>query len=237
MKLMNLFNGLSSLKNKEAGRRVFILANGPSVNSLDLSLLKDEVVIGMNASTLLEEQNGFHSKYYVVSDLRFITHPEKRPFCTSRLDGSTVRVLRKELEAADDKDLPNRSFYVNALQRDGFSKNLTAGYFFGCTTTMLAIQLGYYLGASEIYLLGCDLRYSPEAPRFYSEPNPQLEDSFTSVQIWNILNAAQLMEAEGRALYNCSAQSFLTPYVDYRNFNSLFDDSAAETSMSDVVAA
>jgi len=234
---MNLFKGLGSLKNKEAGRRVFILANGPSVNALDLSLLKDEVVIGMNASTLLEEQHGFQSDYYVVSDLRFITHPEKRAFCTSRLKSSTVRVLRQELEAVDDKELPNKSFYVNALHRDGFSKNLAAGYFFGCTTTMLAVQLAYYLGAAEIYLLGCDLRYSPETPRFYSEPNPQLEDSFTSVQIWNILNAAQIMETEGRALYHCSESSFLSPYIEYRGFEMLFDERVARLPLGDVAAA
>jgi len=220
---MNAFNSISSLKNKERGKRAFILANGPSILAEDLSLLKNELTIGMNASTLLEKQFGFHTNYYVLSDTRFITHPEKGRFATSDLHPNTIRILREELKEFDDRTLPNRSYYVSALQRDGFSKDIRAGFFFGCTTTMLAIQLAYYLGVEEIYLLGCDLKYSVDSPRFYKENSPQLEDSFTSVQIWNIANANQILNQEGKRIVNCSKRSFLRPYLDYKDFDSLFD--------------
>lgn len=223
MKHMNLFNSIRNIKNNELGKRVFILANGPSINNHDLSFLKDEVVIGMNASTLLESTYDFTSKYYVISDTRFLQHPEKKPFGTNLLSSSTLRILRKELQEFDDLSIPNKTYYVKALKRDGFSENLSAGYFFGCTTTMLAIQLAYYLGAAQIYLLGCDLRYSHESPRFYKESQPQLEDSFTSVQIWNIVNAATILEKEGRRLINCSPRSFLRPHIDYVEFSSIFE--------------
>jgi hypothetical protein len=215
---MKLFNSIKSLKNKEAGRRAFILANGPSIAKEDLSVLKGELTIGMNASTLLEASHNFHSDYYVLSDTRFIAHPEKKHLATTALHPETVRVLRSELKELDHNELANPTYYIPALQRDGFSKNLHAGYFFGCTTTMLAIQLAYYLGASDIYLLGCDLRYQAESPRFYTETNPQLEDSFTSVQIWNILNASNLLESEGKRLVSCSEMSFLRPYIEYEPF-------------------
>ncbi|KPU61432.1 hypothetical protein AN403_5472 [Pseudomonas fluorescens] len=224
---MKLFNSIKSLKNKEIGRRAFILANGPSIAKEDLSVLKGELIIGMNASTLLEATYNFHADYYVVSDTRFITHPEKKHLATTALHPDTVRILRSELKDLDHKELANLSYYVPALQRDGFSKNLHAGYFFGCTTTMLAIQLAYYLGASEIYLLGCDLRYSVESPRFYRETNPQLEDSFTSVQIWNIVNASNQLESEGRRLINCSEVSFLRPYIEFEPFAQVMMSSAA----------
>lgn len=222
---MKLFNSVKSLKNKEVGRRAFILANGPSISKEDLSVLKGELTIGMNASTLLEAAHGFHSDYYVVSDTRFITHPEKKHLATTSLHPETVRVLRSELKGVDHEALANPTYYVPALQRDGFSKNLHAGYFFGCTTTMLAIQLAYYLGVSEIYLLGCDLRYQAESPRFYTEANPQLEDSFTSVQIWNIVNASNQLESEGKRLVNCSAISFLRPYIEYVSFSQVVKSS------------
>ncbi|MBU9818850.1 DUF115 domain-containing protein [Rahnella sp. BCC 1045] len=226
---MNIFNSIRNIKNTEIGKRVFILANGPSINTHDLNFLKNEIVIGMNASTLLEKKYDFSSKYYVISDTRFLQHPEKKPFGTNLLSHSTIRILRKELEEFDDKDISNKTYYVNALKRDGFSENLSAGYFFGCTTTMLAIQLAYYLGASEIYLLGCDLRYSHESPRFYKESHPQLEDSFTSVQIWNILNASTIIGKEGRKLINCSPRSFLRPHIDYIEFDSLFENVSPST--------
>lgn len=195
---MRLSKSIRSLKNKEYGRRAFILANGPSIKEENLSLLKGELVIGMNASTLLEEEHNFSSDYYVVSDTRFITHPEKKRFATNLLSPNTVRVLREELKEYDEPSLQDRTYYLKALKRDGFSENLAAGFFFGCTTTMLAIQLAYYLGAAEVYLLGCDLRYTAESPRFYKENSPQLEDSFTSVQIWNISNASELFLSKGK---------------------------------------
>lgn len=220
---MKLFNSISSLKNREKGKRAFILANGPSILKEDLSLLKDELTIGMNASTILESQYGFHSKYYVLSDTRFITHPEKTKLATTDLNSKTVRILREELREVDNLSLPNKTYYVPALQRDGFSRNLQSGYFFGCTTTMLAIQLAYYLGAIEIYLLGCDLKYPAESPRFYQESNPQLEDSFTSIQIWNISNANIEINKEGKRIVNCSENSFLRPYLDFAPFKNLFE--------------
>jgi hypothetical protein len=220
---MKIFNSITSLRNREKGKRAFILANGPSILNEDLSLLKDELTIGMNASTMLEEKYGFQTDYYVLSDTRFITHPEKSHFATTDLHPRTVRILREELREVDDTSLPNETYYVPALQRDGFSKNLQSGYFFGCTTTMLAIQLAYYLGAVEIYLLGCDLKYAAESPRFYKESSPQLEDSFTSIQIWNISNANQILNKEDRHIINCSRNSFLRPYLDFKQFDSLFE--------------
>lgn len=224
---IQLFNSIKNIRNKDAGKRVFILANGPSIGAEDLSFLREEIVIGMNASSVLERKFGITSNYYVVSDTRFINHPQKRSMCTTDLDPKTIRILREELEEFDDKSLKNKSYYLRAIGRDGFSKNLSAGYFFGCTTTMLAIQTAYYIGATEIYLIGCDLRYPAHSPRFYSEQSPQIEDSFTSVQIWNIANAAEILEAEGKKLYTCSAISFLRPYIPHLELKTLSEEQIA----------
>ncbi|WP_454742847.1 hypothetical protein [Cupriavidus necator] len=219
---MKLFNRISSLRGAQKGRRVFVLGNGPSVSREDLSWLTDELTIGMNASTLLEKQFGFVQDYYVVSDKRFLLHPTKRQWGTEHLSDQTVRVVRRDLRDVDEPTLEGRTKYIRALKRDGYSLDLSTGYYFGCTTTMLAIQLASYLGCSEIYLLGVDLRYSPEQPRFYEEKEPQMEDSFTSVQIWNIANAQRVLQKMGVRLMNCSADSLLRPYVPTVRFASLF---------------
>ena len=222
MQFMRNYMKINSLYNKEVGKRAFILANGPSVLNQDLSKLRNELVIGMNASILLDEKFKFFSKYYVISDHRFMTHPIKKDLGTKKLNKNTTRILRKELEELDMKSLNSRTCYIQAIGKNGFSENLKSGYFFGCTTTMLAIQLAYYLGCTEVYLLGCDLRYSTETPRFYEEENPQLEDSFTSVQIYNIANASVKFEQNGKKLFNCSPISYLLPYLPYCEYDSLF---------------
>ena len=208
-------NPPAALRDQEQGKRVFVLANGPSVNDEDLSGLRSEVVIGMNASTLLEQKHGFTSKYYVLSDARFLQSQEKRPLATHKLRAETQRIIRADIRSYDDSSYADRTTYVRPLERDGFSHNLSVGFYYGATTTMLALQLAWHLGSREVYLLGCDLRYPEDKPRFYKEDSPQVEDAFTSVQIMNIANAAMEFEQQGGKLVNCSANSFLRPYLDY----------------------
>lgn len=207
-----------SIKGRENGSRAFILGNGPSIVNESLGKLKGELVIGMNASTMLEKKFGFFQKYYCISDSRFIQHPEKRQWGTSQLNKDTVRVLRSDLRDHDDPNLENITYYVPHLKRDGFSSNIEVGFYYGCTTTMLAIQLAAHLGCSKIYLLGVDLRYRPESPRFYKENQPQMEDAFTSVQIWNIANASRVLAIDNKYLYNCSQYSLLRPYLPFVSF-------------------
>ena len=211
----------NSIKGIEKGRRAFILGNGPSIANENLGKLKGELVIGMNASTILEKEFGFFQSYYCITDSRFLNHPEKRQWGTNEINKNTIRVLRKDLIELDDPDLKRTTYYTPHLKRDGFSSNIEIGFYYGCTTTMLAIQLAAHLGCSEIYLLGVDLRYRPESPRFYKENNPQLEDAFTSVQIWNIANAAKVLSDSGLSLISCSEKSLLRPYLPYVNLKEL----------------
>ncbi len=89
---------IEKLKNREMGKDIYILGNAPSVKNYDLSLLNEKVTIGMNANPLLEKEFNFISPYYVVSDLRFIKHKEKRKMATEMLNPKTKRVFRFELK-------------------------------------------------------------------------------------------------------------------------------------------
>ena len=229
------------LRGRHHGETAFILGNGPSICREDLSRLRGRLSIGMNASTQLETAHGFVQTYYTVSDRRFLTHPDKRRWATSDLDPGTVRVLRADLRP-DDEPGPNRTLYTPHIRRDGWSRDLGIGFHYGCTTTMLAVQLAAHLGCRRICLLGVDLRYAPESPRFYAEVDPQVEDAFTSVQIWNLSNAGRVLRAEGRELINCSEASLLRPYLPFMRFSELADlpapaDPAMETGMRDTATA
>ncbi len=212
---------VAELAGSATGRTAFVLGNGPSVLEHDLHKLDGHLVIGMNASTLLSERFGFRTTHYVVSDLRFIKHPEKRQFGTNRLPDSMIRVFREELRWVDDPDWVPRTYYVKALGRSGFSENLQLGFYHGCTTTMLAIQLAFHMGAVRIALLGNDLKYSGDKPRFYEESQVQSNDPFLSVQLWNVRNAARELCERGCELFICTKNSNLVPYVRQRDFDDL----------------
>tara|TARA_R110002020_G_scaffold11692_2_gene43717 strand:- start:1250 stop:1984 length:735 start_codon:yes stop_codon:yes gene_type:complete len=57
------------LKNKHKGQRCFIVATGSSINGLDLSLLKNEITIGIN---LILRKKGFTPNYLCVADTTVI---------------------------------------------------------------------------------------------------------------------------------------------------------------------
>lgn len=213
---------IKKLKNKYKGRRCFILANGPSILNHDLNKLNGEIVIGMNASTLLEKKYNFKHTFYTVSDLRFLNNPDKIDYCTKLVSEDTVKVFRSELSEYYPAEFSKNTIYVQALERDGFSPNLASGYFYGCTTAMLAIQLAYYIGCTRIYILGVDLTYSSEQPRFYFEEKTQLEDSFTSVQIKNIHHAYLFAKEKGVQIFNCNESSMIRNYIPFNAYDSLF---------------
>jgi hypothetical protein len=211
----------STLRGRESGKDAFVLGNGPSVAQENLAFLRNQVTIGLNASTLLAEKFDFTQKYYCVSDARFLGHPEKRQLATDRLGAGVVRIVRKDIRHLDDENLSTQTYYVPHIKRDGFSENLDVGFYYGCSTTMLAVQLAHHLGCKRIFLLGVDLRYPKESPRFYSELNPQLEDAFTSVQIWNLANAHKALQKKGVELINCSRSSMLRPHLPFRSFSEI----------------
>ena len=216
-------NSINTLCGLEEGSRVFILGNGPSLSSFDLSRInKNDIIIVMNSYTILEKKYNIKSNYYVVSDVRFITNSNKRDCATAMLDQNTIRVFREEIKAYDDKEYFNRTYYIRAIGRDGFSGNLEYGYYFGCSTTMLAIQLAYYLGCKDIFLLGVDLNYMSGSMRFYKEKAIEFPDPFISVQIFNLRKAFNFLSEKNIGLFNCSDGSFVRPYIPYKDYDSIF---------------
>ena len=63
---------LKALRNTHAGERCFIIGNGPSLNKLDLTLLRSERTFGVNAIYTNYQRMGFYHTYYVVEDLSLI---------------------------------------------------------------------------------------------------------------------------------------------------------------------
>jgi len=218
---MKLFDNIKSLRDREKGRRAFIMANGPSLLNHELSRCKNDVIIGMNATSILQDEFDFKMDYYCVSDRRFLLDIEKKKHAQDFVSGETICVFREELRGMIEKD---KLYYTRSIGRDGFSFNLNNGFFFGSTTVLLAMQLAAYIGCNKIYLLGVDMQYKSESPRFYKEEVPQIEDSTIGIQIHNYLNARKALSLKGIELFSCSQYSLARPYIPYVCFDSLFSD-------------
>ncbi|RZJ82480.1 MAG: DUF115 domain-containing protein [Flavobacterium sp.] len=148
---------LKKYKNKYAGKRCFIMGNGPSLLKCDLKLLKDEVTIASNAQFLIWDQMGFIPQFLTVED-RLVAEDRKDEL--NAIDKTTKifpRDLSKFLKISEN------TFYIDFLRNykdfPKFSDDFVAKVYWGGTVSFLNLQLAYYLGFKEIYMIGFDHSY------------------------------------------------------------------------------
>ncbi|MFH0902007.1 MAG: 6-hydroxymethylpterin diphosphokinase MptE-like protein [Pseudomonadota bacterium] len=143
---------LERFRSKHKGQRCIVIANGPSLATMDLSPLKNEITIGLNRCYLMFDKWGFEPTYFVsinglvleqfASDIRQLSMPlflnwnRRALFQPSRAD---TLFLRMRLTVADE-----------------FTGELTRPICDGGTVTYAALQLAYYLGCTEVVLVGLD---------------------------------------------------------------------------------
>lgn len=234
--------------------RVFILGSGPSVNNLDLSKLRKENVIFLNgAITSINEVNSPFLE--VISDASFVRNRSSL-LTNLRNDlkfAVTFDVFR-ELALLDEKIAKNYNFSIineapnwrergtllNELARKSgdFLEQEAAGellklfldprlgFFHTGTVMSNAIQIAFYLGFKEIFLLGFDLGNANQ-PRFYEHTEDVvrsglLNDYEEHIKPFMLLTKLASKKT-GVGVYNCSPVTLL-PYsiIPYRDFNSLF---------------
>lgn len=159
-------NGLDALdrqsllrwKDRYRGRRVFIIGNGPSLSTTDLRPLKDEVTIASNGIFLMFERMGFLPTFYTVED---VLVAEDRAAVINGIRGTT-KIFPEDLKHCLKRD-PD-TLYINFC-RPGylgfpkFSDRFEERVYWGGTVTFLNLQLAYYLGSREMYLVGVDHHY------------------------------------------------------------------------------
>ncbi len=147
--------------NKHKGERCFIIGNGPSLNKVDLKLLKNEITFGVNAIYTNYEKMGFFPTYYVVEDT-FVAEDRKDEI--NKLKGPTKffgNYLKYCFEEAPDTIWVNVRFrYDDYKDFPNFSTSALRQVWTGGTVTYLNLQLAYYMGFSEVYMVGFDHSYS-----------------------------------------------------------------------------
>jgi len=151
---------LAALKERYANApRCFVIGNGPSLNQMDLSLLKDEITFGVNGFFLKARELEWTPTFYVVEDHLVA---EDRAEEIEAFKGPTKLFpasLAYCLEEGEDTiffDHRPRLRYPDAFD---FSTDAGATTYAGCTVTFTCLQLAFYMGFREIYLIGVDADY------------------------------------------------------------------------------
>jgi hypothetical protein len=198
-----------------------IIGNGPSLNRTDLSLLANETTFGLNRIYLMYERLGFVPTYHVVVNALVVEQ------CADEL----LRVPSPLFSTWPNRShLASRSDAVFLQKVVGplFSLDPRRGIWEGATVTYVAMQLAYFMGFSEVVLIGVDHSFATKGPAHEvvtstgADPNHfdpgyfgkgfrwQLPDLETSELAYGL--ARRVFEADGRRIVDCTVGGHLTVF-------------------------
>lgn len=229
---------IQELKNIHEGKRIFIIASGPSIREDDILKLKDEITIGVNGVIALYEKIGWVPTYYCLSDISVYENYE---------DKINKAEIQKALFGINLKKYRDRmsfkpfwyDFYLKGSLRPLTLKNVKKNICFskdifkegvdlsGLMISTHALQFAVYMGASEIYLYGFDC-YSGNKKHFddkdentndelYSDDRKRMNDiSFAFYE-----KAREYAEQKGINIYNATHGGILEVF-ERINFDSIF---------------
>lgn len=198
-----------------------IMGNGPSMRGFDVGRLANVPTFCLNRGYLLWEATQLNPTYYVaVNDLvieQFRDEMVRLP-CPLFLPW----IYRHGFEGAEQAVFfelrPFSTFFPNALR----------GVAPGATVTLVALQLAFHMGFTEVVLVGVDHRFQAQGEP-HSRVVQQGEDSdhfdpeyFGEGTMWNLPDLAasergyavlrMRYEAAGRRIVNASSTTELTVF-------------------------
>jgi len=155
-----------TLRNLHAGKRCFIVGNGPSIKTQDLAPLRDEVTIVVSSFFRHPQARAIRPQYWVLAD----------PYFWNKPDDYFFPLLNLAVEKAVDVKLfvptPGAQFFIKVntgplVDLHFFhydpSKDIRSAIDFttgvpqfGQNVVIVALMLAFYLGCNPIYFIGCD---------------------------------------------------------------------------------
>lgn len=228
---------LSHFHNKHNGETCVIVCNGPSLNHMDLSFLRDQTVIGLNKIHLGLDLFDFQPRYLVAVNAKVVEQAAAEIAALPAIKFIGARAAKHLPEAAD-------IFHVSVLNHPvTFSTDICTGIREGGTVTHAALQIAYYMGFRKVVIIGMDHRFTyhgapHEAQRMDGpDPNHFSPDYFRD-QVWDnpdlarseasYRSAKAVYESSGRQILDATLNGECTVFekVDYRLLFSLAPHSA-----------
>jgi hypothetical protein len=145
---------LHALENAYAGKRCFVIGNGPSLRQTDMSRLQAEYTFGLNRIYLLFPELGFSTSCLVAVNDMVIEQ------CAAEMQNLTLPKFITWRARYWFRPDPNLTYLdTDFTGEEGFSSFSTGRIFEGFTVTNVALQLAYHMGFTEVILVGVDHNY------------------------------------------------------------------------------
>jgi hypothetical protein len=185
---------IQKLHNIHAGKKAFILANGPSLSETDPASL-DGILIGTNSS-----HKFIHAPYhwFVHSDTKHLPYHD-----VSFLMHPPDNTIIFNLECPWESLRWSSCTYIKYIGGDGFSYDLTKGINGANTVCHPALQFAVWIGCNPIVFVGLDLCHVSGRHHFIKKEQDDPSTEFKGMNRTLSACAAEL-ELQGIDVFNRS---------------------------------
>ncbi len=144
---------LAPLRGRYHGCRCVVIGNGPSLKKMDLAPLRHEFTFGLNRIYLLFEKWGFETTFLVAINRFVLEQFGDELGSTSPLKILNWSYRQPELEG-------ERACFLETRPTTRPDGDLLRGFYAGGgTVTNVALQAAYFMGFTEVILIGVDHSY------------------------------------------------------------------------------
>lgn len=141
---------LSLFENKHQGERCYLVANGPSLKKMNLSFLENSISFGLNRIYLAYDDMNFKNDYLVSINGLVLSQ-----FASEIQDLKMPKFLNWESRSLFSKD-KSISYIYKSFTGANFGRDMSKSLNPAATVTYAALQIIYYMGFSEVIIIGMD---------------------------------------------------------------------------------
>jgi hypothetical protein len=146
---------LAPFKNRYNGYRCIVIGNGPSLRKMNLSHLQNEYTFGLNRIYLLFKELGFETSF-LVSINRFVIEQ----FSEDLKRVNSLKILNWRYRDSHIKFDENTVFLPPSPDFRKMDGRIMKGYYPNIgSVTNVAIELAFFMGFTEVVLIGVDHNY------------------------------------------------------------------------------
>lgn len=209
---------LHNYRDKYINKKAIIICNGPSLNKVDLSLLKDTYAFGLNKIDLIFNRTEFRPSFIVSVNSHVIS--QNCDFYNTTdiplfIDSKSCKIVNKRSNVT----------FLHSVPVKTFARDCSISINQGGTVTFVALQLAFHMGFSQVGLIGCDHYFKDKGlsnslvASAKEDENHFDKNYFSNGQLWQLPDLPQseysyhmandFYNANGRKIYNCTDGGYL----------------------------
>lgn len=165
---MSKYSNFEKFRNVHKNERCFVILTGPSLTLEDVNMLKNETTFAVNSCIKLFHKTSWRPSYYVITD-RLVYKSIGKELEESDMT-CPIFYSRNGLKTKIKKEnsYPFKALYfyhfinfmTNGKSTLGWSDDISKGIADAPSCVYAVIQIAYYMGFKEVYVIGADCNYA-----------------------------------------------------------------------------